>query len=61
MDLYHSPGGHKGDKDGYAIAAGTDVFISVSTNISYTFHNEKVDITNPWILWIAIVQCCTRT
>lgn len=27
------PGGHKGDKDGYAIPAGTDLFISVSTNI----------------------------
>lgn len=30
------PGGHKGDKDGYTIPAGTDVFISVSTNICDT-------------------------
>jgi len=27
------PGGHKGDKDGYAIPAGTDLFISVSAHI----------------------------
>jgi len=44
-------GGHKGDKDGYTIPAGTDVFISVSTNIcDALFHNEGVDMTNPWIL-----------
>ncbi|XP_057450094.1 cytochrome P450 97B2, chloroplastic isoform X3 [Lotus japonicus] len=30
------PGGYKGDKDGYAIPAGTDVFISVSTKINDT-------------------------
>lgn len=38
-----SPGGHKGDKDGYTIPAGTDVFISVSTNTFHTlFHSEEV-------------------
>lgn len=48
---YLSPGGHKGDKDGYTIPAGTDVFISVSTNICDTlFYGEGVDITNPCIL-----------
>lgn len=48
-----SPGGHKGDKDGYTIPAGTDLFISVSTYICDTlFHCEEVDITDVLILWL---------
>ncbi len=30
-------GGYKGDKDGYKIPAGTDIFISVSTAFIFPF------------------------
>lgn len=47
------PGGYKGDKDGYAIPAGTDLFISVSTNIrSFLF----LLWTDAWILRTRISQ-----
>ncbi|KAH7834487.1 hypothetical protein Vadar_016570 [Vaccinium darrowii] len=36
------PGGHKGDKDGYAIPAGTDIFISV-----YNLHRSPYFWDNP--------------
>lgn len=38
MELYSiSAGGHKGDKDGYTIPAGTDIFLSVRRSIYISF------------------------